>query len=329
MTNQYFLNGIDMATWGLIPGQHLPGSDLAVEGAWDMPARIGKCFADWPGERGIEPYVRADEIRFRGRDIRWVGLLEASSKNEALRKLYGFFSYLDELTGVVPLHSPDLGTWQVYVNGAIEVEYIGDGWCTVTVPFREPVVDLSGELPRNPLDFQPVDLSDGFLATGSGELIEIGQVNYDGYGIDSISFCGMGLMIMDTWGEFGRPAPKEGESIGYAHEPVRITPHGPREIGLRALISQPSYEAFKGVVKGLYALLSRPGLRMLTKEGDAMRDCFAMHGFTVRNVHTYGAEVDGIVELRLTEAAAWLDWGSLADSSGAFIETDFGTLIIT
>lgn len=325
----YYINNIDMQTWGIIPGQHRPGSDLAIRGAWDMPSRIGKCFHDWGHERGIEPYVSVDEIRFGGRDIDYIGLVQANSQNEAMRQLYDFFGFIDGLNGTVPLRNDILGTWHVYVRGPIEVSYIGDGWCTIRIPFREPIVDLSGELPMNPLDFNPVDLSDGFLANGAGDLIEIGQVNYDGYGIDSISFCGMGLMIMDTWGESGRPAPKDREGIGYMHEPVLISPHSHREIGLRALITQPSYGAFKGVVKGLYALLSRPGLRMLTKEGDALRDCFAMHGFTVRNVHTYGSEVDGIIELTLTEAGAHLDWGSLADAGGAPIETEFGTLIIT
>src|SRR5690606_20517316 len=126
--------------------------------------------------------------------------------------------------------------WNVFVRDTITVDYLRDGWCSVLIPFREPIVDLSGDLPTNIPDFSPVGLDVGLLADSFGTLINIGQINYDGYGIDGVMFKDMGLIILDMKRHLDRPQPKSREAIAYSHEPYRIDPIGIREITINALI---------------------------------------------------------------------------------------------
>jgi hypothetical protein len=97
----YSLNGLPLDTWGIIPGR-APGSNIAVSGMLDMPARIGETFHEWGEEDGVEPLVDAIDIRLGGRDIVFYGLIYASDREEATNMAYAFQTYLSSLTDLVP-----------------------------------------------------------------------------------------------------------------------------------------------------------------------------------------------------------------------------------
>lgn len=134
----YKINDIDMGTYGIIPGQ-APGSNIAISGQLDMPARIGKTHESWDDHDGSEPYVREGDINLGGRDIVFYGLVSAASKLAALAALKSFFDLISAADGLLELEC-GFGSWQVYVKDEIEVEYIGNGWCTIVMPFRQPVI---------------------------------------------------------------------------------------------------------------------------------------------------------------------------------------------
>lgn len=136
----YALNGIDLSDWNIIPGQ-APGSNIAISGHLDMPARIGDVFHDWGDEDGVEALTDAADIIFGGRDIHFHGLIMATDRESATEQVEAFQAYLSTLTDLVPFTS-EYGEWQVYVKDKVEVQWIVAGWMTIKVTFREPVVDL-------------------------------------------------------------------------------------------------------------------------------------------------------------------------------------------
>ncbi len=300
--SNYKLNGTPLASFNVRAAQHRP-STMALRGAWDMPARIGKTYHDWGNDKGVEPYVASDEIRFAGRDLDLLVYIKAHNKNNALRKAYELFADMDLYTDVVALESDKYGSWNVYVRDAIKADYLRYGWCLVTIPFREPIVDLTGSIPTSD--------------------------NYSGQGIDGINFSDLGLRVLSVANSFDRPQPKQLETIAYAHEPYRIAPTGIREITVKAVIITPDYESFMAKIRGLYALLSKPGLRFITLSDGALRDFFVKDGFSVSNVRVASNMVSALVELRISEVAAHMDWGILCDNAGNPILTEFGNILIT
>ncbi|RZJ77917.1 MAG: hypothetical protein EOO20_28365, partial [Chryseobacterium sp.] len=101
--SNYSLNGISLSGKGFKPGQ-FDNSNLAISGAWDMPARTGKTYHDWGNDlNNIEPYVLEEEIRFGGRDISLKLLIKANSKHQALNNIYSLYKDIDAFNGLVPL----------------------------------------------------------------------------------------------------------------------------------------------------------------------------------------------------------------------------------
>ncbi|MFD2961367.1 MULTISPECIES: hypothetical protein [Olivibacter] len=327
IVNTYTLNNKNIRTsYRIIPAMST-GSFIALSGAWDMPSRIGTTHRDW-GYQGIEPYVNSDEIRFGGRDIDFYGVINSISENDALRQCYALYKDIDSFTGLVPLTSSLFGTWNVYVRGEITGTYLHNGTSLIHIPFREPIVDLSGEMPRNILDFSPINVG-GLLLDGSGFTITVGQLNNDGYGIDGYMFKSLGLYVIGLDGRYNRPAPKTGQFISYNTEGYKITKTGLREITLRAAIDQPNYNAFKSVLKGLCVLFKKEGLRYITKKNDALRDFFVKDGFQVTNIKCYGGRFTALISIKMTEVNSFTDWNVLNTSKGQFVQSDIGNIIIT
>lgn len=131
----YTLNNIDLeTTFGFIPGK-APGSNLALEGAWDMPKRMGKLFHDWGDEDGVEPYVDEEDIRFEGRDISLYGFIDTRTNLNGLKKFLKGFNSLVKLSCM-------WGSWDVYLKGGLEATNHKDQGFEVIFRFREPVIDL-------------------------------------------------------------------------------------------------------------------------------------------------------------------------------------------
>jgi len=288
--DKFFLNNQDLTQWGLKPGV-IEGCNIALSGAWDMPERTGTTHFQWPDDDGVEPYLRADEIFFAGRDLYYSFLLEAETKEAALRKSYVLFDAISGFNGLVLFRSDDFGTFNVYVKDQIKVDYLGHGWCKGVIPFREPEADLSGVIPTP---------------------------DYIYPGIDNISFAKLGVILSDSVGEFNRPDTLNGAFTAYGHEGYQVTKPAFRQIKLSFLINQPSYEAFNNIIKTMYALFSKPNARTLVLE-NVTREVFAKDGFKVTGVQRVGAGYFGKLDIELSEIRVLETWNLLTDASGLIL----------
>lgn len=293
----YYLNGKDLADYGLKPGQYRPGN-LAIKGCWDMPARINKTYQDWGDDHGIEAYVDEAEIMFGGRDITVSCWLKAQDKNDATLKLYDLYADIDALTDLVTL-SCSWGSWQVYVGKAISVQFIAQGLCSVELAFREPVADLSGTIPA-----------------ASNAVI----------GIDDIAFSDLGFTPLKLSGNQDRAETKQQQFTNYETEGYQITPRQQREMVLTGYIKKATYADFNAAIKSLYALLASPGLRTLSLNNDPARDFFVKDGFEVSNVTVQPDFVFGQVDIKISGQGVWYN---MAFPNGDIItDQDFNNLLI-
>jgi hypothetical protein len=321
----YKLNNVSLESYGVIPIQS-SDTNLAITGAWDMPARIGKTFHDWGNNQdGIEPYVLAEEIRFGGIDISLNALVRGSDKNDALRKTYTFYDHL-RVPGVL---SCDWGSWTVLANGEAKGEYLSEGYARLTIPFRCPVVPMPTSLPTNILTYEPTTDEQGRIILVNGAPLYSSIRKYDGLGIDGVGFDSLGLIITGIDDQFTRPALKGGEVTAYRAEGYRSSALKEREITINAAIVQHDYPAFLSVVNGLKTLFSKPGLRYITRKQDALRDFFVKDGFKITGVRVNDGQVVGFLEVKLTEVDAFLNWHLLANTQGQLINTQLGNIIIT
>ncbi|GGH02730.1 hypothetical protein [Pedobacter zeae] len=324
------LAGVDLrSVFKFIPAQ-ADGSNIAITGAWDMPARIGKTYHDWGNvANNIEPYVSPDELFYGGRDIDYLVMLQVADELAALSVCNDFYQLVNGFTALVPFET-DLGTWNVFVRSEIAVEYFNDGFCKLRIPFREPIVDLTGTLPKpNPVFQQLLNADGAPIHTGAFAPIEIGVINYDGFGIDGVMFRDMNCFVMELAGNFNRPAPMSGEATSYRFEKYRVTRSGLKQMNLKLFIEAPDYAAFNQTIRSFNALFSKPGLRYITKENDFLRDFFVKDGFTVNNIRLHNGEVTGILTVQLTEVNAYTNWSILTDANNNEIVTELGNIIIT
>ena len=282
----YSFNGKPFSEYGIIATKP-SDSDLSISGCWDMPSRIGKTHHVWPDEIGLEPYVRADEIFFGGRDIVFKGHVRAEDREGALTATSLLISDIDSTTTLAPLVCP-WGTWNVYVKDAVSIGYIRDGIASVQITFREPIVTVPTAIP-----------------TGTG-----------GVGIDGISFEELGLVKMATSDQFDRSATKGYESTVYGSEAWKVTKRSFREFGFRFAINAPSYSAFVGIVKGVHALLAKPGVRTLRLDDGSTREFFIKDGFTVSGLRRNGEQTIAFLDLKLTEVRLLENWNTF--TSGGF-----------
>src|SRR5690606_27221884 len=154
-TAGYKLGGILLSEYKIKPGR-APGSNLAIEGAWDMPARTGKVYHEWPDENGVEPYLLPEEIFFAGRDIIFHGILHAESDAEAREMLDNLYSDFDKSSSVQVL-SCKWGSWEVHILKEVKVSKLRTGMYKVEIPFRQPVVEMTGTVPSGESNSPGID----------------------------------------------------------------------------------------------------------------------------------------------------------------------------
>lgn len=270
----YILNGIDLATYGIIPGR-TAGSNIALSGAWDMPSRKNKVSHDWGDQNGVEAYVNAPEIFFGGRDLTLAGQIIQADKAAVETKLKGFYTGLAAIAGLTTLATP-WGSFQVYVKDVIEVTYLKAGIATIIIKFREPVVDLTG----------------GTLPASTASLL----------GIDGISFADLGIVPLLHTGGLSLPAMKRQYFSEYEKEGYQIAKTASREFTLNALLKDVNYAGFNNKIKALYKLFSQPGLRTINVQGDEQRTVFMQAGWAVSKMTIKPNLVAAKVELKLTNA---------------------------
>lgn len=299
----YFLGGTNLSTFGFIPG-HQPGSNLALSGFLDMPARLGKCFHDWASEVGIEPYTSASEIRFGGRDLSLTGAIIGTGKKDCIDKLAALQGLISSFTTLVNLTSDKWGTFQVYVHGDIQGDYLGEKGLKITIPFREPVVDLSGIYPAGTPDNE--------------------------YGFDGISFADLGGVLTEFNGDRRNiTAPKGFETTDWFKEGYRITKREASKLHIQIFISQSDFNAFRTKIKSLYQLFKAPGERNLIVKDDLYRRVFACDGFKVSKLNKRNAKFYGLVDIDLMQVGtAQSQWYYLADNAGNLITDNLNNKII-
>lgn len=296
----YKLNNIDLASFNFIPTKQ-SGSDLALSGFLDMPERLGKCFHNWPGQNGVEPYTSSSEIRFGGRDLSLVGHIVASNREQAVARLASLYKAIDGFGGLVPL-ATDFGTFQVYVKDAIVGEYRSDGILKVTIPLREPVVQLWGIMPP---------------ATINNE-----------YGIDGIAWSTIGSVLIGIDGDrYNRVAGKGADLTAYRFEGWSIGKRDVSKVVLKLFINQPTYNTFKSAIGNLMAIWSQPGERNLITTDDVHRRVFACEGFSVTDIRNddgwYGMINIPLVESQVASVATYL-----ADNAGNIITDNLNNKIL-
>lgn len=250
----YKLNSTDLSTYGINPGR-VSGSNISLSGCFDLPARLGTCYYEWDDEDGVEPFVDADDFRFSGRDLEFSGIMVSDSKKDLILQANKFKAFINSFTGLVLLETR-YGSFNVYVNGVTFEMY--KNVASLTIKMREPVVDLSGAIPK----------------TGTGV-----------YLIDGIPFQSLGLYTSDVQNRINIPELKKQNYTSYSKEGFQITKRTANGITFSGFVVGTSLPDFVTKIKSLYAVFSSPGLRTLVLLNDNMsRTVFAKDGFKVTNV---------------------------------------------
>lgn len=264
----YTLNSVDLTTYGIKPG-HAPGSNIAMAGIFDMPARIGQTYYEWADDDSIEPYVLEDEMFFGGRDIMFYGFILGTNKqiNDYLEALY---DAIEALTGLVTFVTP-YGSFSVYVKTIVPEFYVGG--CKIAITFREPVVNLSeATLP----------------SSGSSA-----------YSIDGIPMTTLGLYYSRGSGLRNLSEMKEQLYTIYGTEGYQITRRKSRNFNMKATIIGLGISGFQSKVKALYKLFSSAGLRTIIINNEIITRCFAVEGFSVSNIILTNEEMIGNFNINL------------------------------
>ncbi len=298
MAGSYILGTTDLSNYGIIPAQD-SNTNIAISGCWDMPQRIGKTHHDWGDEDGVQPYVRADEIRLGGRDIVFNCLMQADYENEVLRKLNNLYNAISNYVTLVPFNTP-YGSFSVYLKEEVQADYIHQGWAKLRFQFREPVVSNTGVIP---------------------------STDNANFGIDGISFQQLGLTILEVDGRHNLPSSKTGQFTAYQTEGYQVTKKNYRELTLKAIVSGSSLSDFENKCKALFKLFSKEGIREITYRHDALRQFFCKDGFQITQVRVLDNEVWGLFTMRCVQLGQNLNWDFLTTNSGEPILTATGAYI--
>jgi hypothetical protein len=249
----FTLNSVDLTTYGITAGQ-APGGNIALQGCFDLPSRIGDTHHVWDDDNTIEPYVASDEIFFAGRDIILYGAIFGTRAviNDYLRALY---SAIDAFSTLVTLSTP-YGDFSVQVKSIIP-KYSNNA-CTITMSFREPVVTLTG-----------------------GTLPAVAEGLYT---IDARTFSSFGLYFLkdDTYSQI--QGLKEQYFTKYGAEGYQIAKHKNKIFELNCLIMATGLSDFQSKVKALYLLFKSANLRSIKLNNQVAIDCFATEGFKISDV---------------------------------------------
>lgn len=251
----YLLNSVSLSTYGITPG-HATGSNIAMSGIFDLPARIGTTHYEWADDDSVEPYVLADELFFAGRDISFHGAILGTNKqvNDYLEALY---DAVEAFTGLVTLATP-YGNFSVQVKTIVPEFYIGG--CKIVINFREPVVTLTGTLP----------------STGTSA-----------YTIDSIPMSSFGLYYSKGSGMRSLSELKEQLYTKYGAEGYQMTRRKARNFGIHAFVMGSSLSDFQDKIKALYKCFSSAGMRSIIINNEIEIECFAVEGFKASDIHLF------------------------------------------
>lgn len=293
---QYEVNNIPLSDFGFTPGRD-SNSNLAISGCWDMPARIGKTHHDWRDENSIEPYLRADEIFFGGRDITLFGYIQGENRSECISKVQTLYDFIDSATEGLFTLSSEFGSWEVQIIDQVVGVYMSQGFCNLTLKFREPVISFNGALPE----------------------IEIG-----GVGIDGFTFSQLGVVKTLTKDQLTRPLVKQLENTSYGYEQISSVKRDFRTINLDFFIDTPSYVDFLSVVNNLSYLFSLPNARTLKLDDGTTREVFIKDGFKISGVRKIRERFVAFLSIPFSEIRLLENWNKLTDKSGLILVDQYG-----
>lgn len=119
----YKINNIPIADYGLQPGW-LNGKTgaFALEGIWNLPARTGDKFYEWP--TGLEPFVDTDDIVLGSRNLTFNTVLKTDSLTSFKYRLNTVYTALNN-TAVISCN--ELGSFNVVVQKSV-VKHFKNGW---------------------------------------------------------------------------------------------------------------------------------------------------------------------------------------------------------
>ena len=256
----YILNSVNLTTYGITAG-HASGSNIAMQGCFDLPERTGKCFHEWGDSHSIEPYVASGDIFFAGRDIVFHGSIIGT--NAVINNyLDSFRTAIKAFTGLVTFSTP-YGDFSVQVK-SVTPEYFNGG-VRVIITFREPVVTLTGgELP----------------ATGSND-----------YTIDGIPMSSFGLYTSKAEALHDLPELKEQFFTKYGAEGYQIVKRKNNILDSNGFIIASGLTDFQNKIKALYLLFKSSGTRNIKLNDEVYIECFANEGFKVENIYLFDNRV--------------------------------------
>jgi hypothetical protein len=250
----YYLNSVNLTSYGII-ASHAPGSNICLQGCFDLPTRMGKSYHNWGDEDSVEPYVLVDELMFNGRDITFHGLIRGTY-SEITAKLTTFYNALDLFTDPV-LFATDYGNFNVLVKGVTPEFYRTIS--KVAIHFREPVVDLTI----------------GGLIPDPGTSINT---------IDNIPLESYNLYYTKGYDLNDLPETKEQFFIKYASEGWQVTKRKNNTFDFNGFIVADNLSDFILRVQTLYQLFAVSGLRNIKLNNQIYLNCFLTEGFKVEKV---------------------------------------------
>ncbi|SMG35360.1 hypothetical protein [Sphingobacterium psychroaquaticum] len=294
----YYINGLNIEQqFGLVASQ-IPGGNMAISGAWDMPARTGKIFHDWGDENGIEPYLRSDEIFFGGRDINFYAFMKTASRKEAIINLENFYNAIDT-DRLIDFTHPGLGNWSVYINSEVVIKYhYMDNIAEINFTFREPLVVF------------PV--------------VEFPIVDNSNESIDNLSWEQLGVTLLTLENDLDRPTPKIQKTTSYGNEVFYGVKRSFRELAFKGVINQPSFNGFKAVINRLYTLFSLPNARTLRMPDGTVREVFVKDGFQITNMQMESNGVIAEIDIKFVEVGQLQEYNKLTDQSKLLLVDQYG-----
>ena len=287
----YTLNSINLTTYGIVPG-HSPGSNIAMQGIFDMPQRIGETHREWADDDSVEPYTLADELFFAGRDISFHGSILGTNKqvNDYMEALY---DAIEAFTGLVTFSTP-YGDFSVQVKTIVPEFYIGG--CKIVMTMRQPVVTLTGTIPP----------------TGTSA-----------YTIDLVPMMSFGLYYGKGSGFRSLSELKEQLYTKYGAEGYQMTRRKARNFGIHAFVSGSTLANFQANISALYKCFSSAGLRSIIINNEIEIECFAIEGFKVTGMHLYNGGMIANFDMNLIATSV-----SLYTADTTIITADEGVITV-
>ena len=292
----YTINGIDIADYGMLPGR-APGSNLALSGWLDMPARIEKTMHSWANENGVEPWLETELMFWGGRDLDFYVLINGEDEAGARDYITDCYTELDSSQRIF-LNSP-YGYFRCRQRDQITVKYLGIGWCQAHIPLREISPIINGTVPDADTD----------------NLL----------GVDRIKFSTLGIVPLELAGRYSRAALKEINVVDFGTESTQLTNRAEKVMTFKGVFEAETLAAIKVMFSSLVAILKQPSLRRIKMQDDATREFFNTEGFRVTQINV-GGTVTAMLEMNIIEdgvvpdAVDWILDGGVWDDAAIWID---------